>query len=250
MRPDFWRAPTDNDVGSGLGGPWKDFGSRLVAESLSIEAGTTEVVVRAELRAAGFDARAALEYRVFATGEVGIDLELLRGSLPEIPRVGIGGALPGEMDRIEWFGPGPQETYADRKLLPTGRYRGAVADQYARYDTRGQESGNKADARYAAITDGSGAGLLVVGSPLLSVNVLPYSTAALEAAAHAHEIVADGGTHVHFDLAQRGVGGNNSWGLPPEPAYRLEAPAYGFRFWMQPLQPGDDPASLSRRGLP
>lgn len=140
-------------------------------------------------------------------------------------------------------------TYADRLLLPVGLYDGLVADQFVPY-ARPQESGNKADARFVALTDVSGNGLLAVGEPLLSVNASPFSTEALELAKHPHEVVSDGHVHLNLDRAQRGVAGDNSWGRAPLPDYIIEPDAQSYRFWMKALRPGDDLVALARRTLP
>jgi beta-galactosidase len=253
LRPEFWRAPTDNDIGASFhirARAWKELGESLRGVGLEVNEQQGEVTLSTVLTADGEDAAVTLRYRVFATGEVGVAMSVERGSLPEIPRVGYGGALDGGLDRVDWLGPGPEPTYSDRKQLPIGRYRGAVADQYTPYDTRGQEAGNKADVRYAAVVDEMGRGLLAVGAPRLSVSVLPFGSDELEAAARVYELESDGSTYVSFDFAQRGVGGNNSWGHPPEPSYRLDQPSYAYEFWMQSLAAGDDPAVLRRRALP
>jgi beta-galactosidase len=158
-------------------------------------------------------------------------------------------ALDGGLDRIEWLGPGPEPTYSDRLLLPVGLYDGLVADQFVPY-ARPQESANKVDVRFVALTDASGNGLLAVGAPLLSVNASPFSTEALESARHPHEVVSDGHVHLNLDRAQRGVAGDNSWGRAPLPDYIIEPDAQSYRFWMRALRPGDDPVVLARRTLP
>jgi len=250
---EFWRAPTDNDIGAGFNTRarvWRGLGDSLRGVGLDVVEGESDVTLTIALSADGQDAAVRLRYRVFATGELGVELVVERGSLPEIPRIGFGGAVDGSLDRIDWFGPGPEPTYADRKLLPVGRYEGAVADQYTSYDTRGQEAGNKADVRYAALVDANGRGVLVVGSPLLSVSALPFGMEELESAARVYELEGDGSTHVSFDLAQRGVGGNNSWGHPPEPPYLLDESSYRYEFWMQRIDGTDDPAVVRRRALP
>jgi beta-galactosidase len=187
---------------------------------------------------------------VFASGEVGVALGLAPAAgPPELPRFGMRLALGGSLYRVRWLGPGPEPTYSDRRLLPVGLYEGAVADQPVPY-ARAQESGNKVDARWVAVTDAVGNGLLAVGAPLLSVNALPFSTEAIEAAKHPHEIEGDGNTHLHLDRAQRGVGGDNSWGRPPLDPYRIEPEPQSYRYWLRVLQAGDDPAELARSRLP
>ena len=127
-----------------------------------------------------------------------------------------------------------------------GRYETLLANATVRY-ARPQESGNKADVRFAAITDSAGNGLLAVGAPLLSVNASLYSTESIEAAAHPHELTTDGKVHLNLDLAQRGVGGINSWGRAPLDRYILEATERSYQYWLRPLRAGDNPAALARR---
>jgi beta-galactosidase len=124
-----------------------------------------------------------------------------------------------------------------------------VPDQFVPY-ARPQESGNKADVRFVTLTDSAGHGLLAVGEPLLSVNASPFSTEALEAARHPHEVISDGRVHLHLDRVQRGVAGDNSWGRGPLPGYVIGAEAQSYRFWLRALRPGDDPAVLARMSLP
>jgi beta-galactosidase len=254
LRPDFWRAATDNDFGNSLGSKaavWQDVGDGLAVTALTVDTTSDrETVIAAELEASGIAAVFGLTYRVFASGELGVGLGFTPAeTLPELPRYGMRTALVGRFDEIQWFGPGPEPTYSDRKLLAVGLYDGSVADQFVPY-ARPQESGNKADARFVAITDTSGNGLLAVGAPLLSVNASPFAEEALEAAAHPHEVVADGQVHLNLDRAQRGVGGDNSWGAKPLNDYIIRADAQSYRFWIRALEPGDDPVELARRTLP
>jgi beta-galactosidase len=254
LRPDFWRAMTQNDLGNSLesrAAVWQDLANQLAVTALNVDSSSDkETVIAVQVEANGVAAVFALTYRVFASGELGVELAFAPGEeLPELPRFGMRTALSGNFDRIQWFGPGPEDTYSDRLLLPVGLYDGLVADQFVPY-SRPQESGNKADARFAALTDAAGNGLLAVGAPLLSVNASPFDTGALEAARHPHEVIADGQVHLNIDRAQRGVAGDNSWGRAPLRDYVIDADAQSYQFWMRALRPGDDPAELARRTLP
>jgi len=254
LRPDFWRAMTDNDLGNSLrsrSAPWRDVGEELAVTTLSVDSPSDrETVIVAEVEANGISAAVTLTYRVFATGELGVELALEPGPrLPELPRIGMRTALDGAFDRIQWFGPGPEPTYSDRRLLPVGLYDGTVADQFVPY-ARPQESGNKVETRFVALTDGAGNGLLAVGAPLLSVNASPFSAESLETAKHPYELTTDGGVHLNLDLVQRGVAGDNSWGRPPLDAYIIDPVPRSYRYWMKALRSGDDPSDLARRTLP
>jgi beta-galactosidase len=254
LRPDFWRAMTDNDLGNSLrsrAGVWKGLGDRLVATNVQVNASSDdETLIMVEAAAAEVDAVFEIAYRVFASGELAVELSFTPGeSLPELPRFGMRTTLDGAYDRIQWFGPGPGPTYVDRVLQPVGLYEGAVAEQFVPY-ARPQESGNKTDVRFAALTDSLGNGLLAVGAPLLSVNASPFSTEALEAAKHPFEVAPDGGVHLNLDRAQRGVGGDNSWGRAPLKDYIIDADPQSYRFWLQALRAGDDPVEIARQVLP
>ena len=254
LRPDFWRAMTDNDLGNSFrtaAERWEDVGDGLSATSVDIDTSDDkQTVVTVEAEATDVNATFTLVYRVFATGEVGVSLDFApSGTLPELPRFGMRLGLDGAFDHVRWFGPGPEPTYVDRLLLPVGLYEGSVAEQFVPY-ARAQESGNKADVRFIALTDSAGSGLLAVGSPLLSANALPFSREAIDAARHPHEVEADGSVHLNLDRAQRGVAGDNSWGRPPLDEYRIEAVAQSYRFWMRALREGDDPAELATKTLP
>jgi beta-galactosidase len=254
LRPDFWRAMTDNDLGNSLNtraAVWKDLGGELEATALNVEnPSPQETVITAEVESTRIAAVFTLEYRVFATGEVGVSLAFEPSeSLPELPRFGMKTALDGGLGQVQWLGPGPEPTYADRMLLPVGLYEGSVAEQFVPY-ARPQESGNKADARFVAITDAAGNGLLAVGEPLLSVNASPFEMEALEAARHPHEVASDDNVHLNLDRAQRGVAGDNSWGRAPLNEYIIDADAQSYRFWMRALNAGDDPVELARKTLP
>ena len=78
----------------------------------------------------------------------------------------------------------------------------------------------------------------------------PYSTEAIESAAHPYELVSDGTIQLNLDRAQRGVGGDNSWTLPPLDTYIIDAVAQRYEYWLKPLRAGDDPVLLARQRLP
>jgi len=254
LRADFWRAMTDNDLGNSLRSRaevWKGLGDGLQVTSFAVDSSSDkETVITAQAQADGVDAVFVLVYRVFASGEIGIEMSFTPNeTLPDFPRFGMRAVLDGAFDRVQWFGPGPEPTYSDRILLPVGLYDGLVAEQFVPY-ARPQESGNKADVRFVALTDATGKGLLAVGAPLLSANASPFPVEAFEGAKHPHELVSDGLVHLNLDRAQRGVAGDNSWGRSPLRDYIIEAEAQGYRFWLRALRAGDDPAELARRTLP
>ena len=123
---------------------------------------------------------------------------------------------------MEWYGNGPEETYADRQQgAKLGLYSNKVADNMARYMVP-QECGNKTEVRYAKVTDAKGRGLLFAGKGM-SFSALPWTPHELENAAHANELPQVHYTVIRAALAQMGVGGDDSWGAPVHPEYLLPA---------------------------
>ncbi len=256
LMPDFWRAPTDNDRGSRNhynASEWKDAGAQITASSVTVvQLSPSNVEINVEADLESIDSTYTLDYVIFGSGDIIIKAAFRPGTmdLSDLPRFGMQMAMPESYENITWYGPGPQASYSDRKTLPVGVYKGIVADQYFDY-SRPQESGNKAEARWAAITDSTGIGLLAIGDPHLSFNAIPYSAADLEMADHLYEVMPSGQIYVNLDLAQRGLGGDNSWGNPPHPQYILEPQAYSYQYRLH-LLTGDesDLMTLSRFSIP
>jgi len=256
--PDFWRAPTDNDRGRDMAksqGVWRDATGEMTLRGAGVRGaqGDRRVVVLFEH---GFE-RVPVTWRTtyaihsqrgVGCIEVTAELVVPPGTrLPPLPRLGMQMVLGRGLDRIEWFGPGPQETYADRREARTGRYAGTVRDQFYGHYSEPGESGNKVDVRWAAITDGRGAGLLAVGLPLLSVNALHHAAGDLQGAKHPFQLPRRGNTVLNLDWRQQGVGGDDSWGAWPHPQYLIPCESRLYRFRLAALVPGEDAGELARR---
>ena len=175
-----------------------------------------------------------------------------RGGLPEIPRFGMQTALRREYDHLTWHGKGPHETYWDRQDARVGVYSGKAADQLYPY-VKAQESGNKEGVRWLALTNSSGAGVLAVGEPTLSVNALPHTTEDLTVETHKenvypYQLPKRDFVVLNLDARQRGLGGDNSWGALPHAAFRLESGRplkYAYR--LKVLHGGEDLRVLGRQ---
>ena len=102
-----------------------------------------------------------LSYEVFGDGTVRTTLRMDRSDdVGELPEFSVLFMMAPDFDHVKWYGPGPDETYADRchggKL---GIYENRVKDNMAKYLVP-QECGNKVDVRWASVTDEAGHGLL------------------------------------------------------------------------------------------
>ncbi len=244
--PDFWRAPTDNDRGAQMParqGLWRQahHRSQITTQAKALPGGHVQVEVNASL--AAVPATLTTRYTVDAQGWVGVKIAFQPGrdALPDLPRFGTQLRVPASYDHITWYGRGPQETYADRKAARMGVFQQSVAEQVFRY-SRPQETGNKVDVRWVALTNATGQGLLAVGHKPLSLSAIPYTAEDLAHARHFWEIPPRSETVLHLDMAQMGVGGDDSWGALPHEPYRVAAKAYDYGFVLAPLLPASDAA--------
>jgi beta-galactosidase len=170
--------------------------------------------------------------------------------VPILPRFGTLFTLPGQLDQITWYGRGPEPTYSDRKQAPLGVYGGSVAQQYVSY-SRPQENGNKVDVRWVAVTSTSGPGLLAKGlmgvdengepTGALSVAASRFSKEQMENAEYDFQLSDERKTFLNVDLAQLGVGGNDSWGSLPEEPYILRNRDYKYQFMIRGI---DQPPAI------
>jgi beta-galactosidase len=253
LRPDFWRAQTDNDRGRnmlGAQGVWRTAHQEAETRSMSAEAQTRKVVVHAQTYLPKVDATWKTEYHVQASGEILVKATFRpnKTNLPPLPRVGMQMTMPAGFQRLTWFGPGPQETYSDRKDARIDVYGGTVEEQFFADYTEPGETGNKVDVRWLALRNTRGAGLLALGEPRLSAKALHYETEDLNSAMHPFELTRRDYVTLNLDLVQQGVGGDDSWGAWPHAEYLMPCKEYGYSFRLRPVMPGDDLVRLARRG--
>jgi beta-galactosidase len=268
-RPDFWRAPTDNERGRKMAetdpakearkkwknarppqGIWRHAHEETVVESFVATSKTDgrAVEVTVTLKLPKVDVVWTTRYTVFGDGEVNVAASFTPGDtgLPPLPRLGMQMILPAGFDHITWLGPGAQETYIDRQDAKVGLYSGAVDEQFYNDYVEPGESGNKVDVRWATITDRKGVGLLVVGEPLVSVNAMHHTTDDLQNAKHPFELPPRDFTVLNLDWKQQGLGGDTSWGAWPHDAYLIPCAAQGYSFRLRPISSTDNPEQLAR----
>lgn len=252
LRPDFWRAPTDNDRGRKMDksqGVWRDAHKDSQVTGVAMEQPAPDKVV-AKVTHALPRVKAVWEttYTVLGSGDILVAAEFKPADpkQPKPVRLGMQMTLPAGFEKITWLGPGPQETYSDRKDARVGVYSGTVREQFYADYTEPGESGNKVDVRWVSLTNKDGVGLLAVGMPLLSVNALHHTTDDLQNAKHAFQLPARDDVTLNLDLVQQGVGGDDSWGAWPHDEFMIKCQPAGYRFRLRPLVAGDDPGRLAR----
>jgi len=194
-------------------------------------------------------------YTMYGSGDVVLETHVVpAGDLPPLPRIGLQMSLPGRYDTFTWYGRGPHETYADRKLgARVGVYSGTVDDQYVAYVVP-QENGNKTDVRWVALADEGGIGLLAAGmpdghgeSPSLEVSAHHFTTEDLTQAMHTYELGRREEIILNLDYRQSGLG-NGSCGPGVLLQYLLQPCEVAFKIRLRPFSLQEStPAKLSKQ---
>ena len=241
--PWFWRAPTDNDFGAGFqrtANVWRTNRGRTVDSA--VEEYEDSVVVRNVREIVDAPSLFTTTYTFMADGALKVEVVWKRKGefTPELPRLGMRMILPQDYTNIKYYGRGPWENYADRKESSfVGLYEQSTSEQLFPY-VRPQESGNKCDVRWLELTDNEGVGLRIEGLQPLSISAMPYRAEDLDPGLtkkqmHYSDIEPRREVVLSVDLAQRGVGGDNTWGAQPHDPYRLTADRYEYGYIIRPI---------------
>ncbi|MFB7084615.1 glycoside hydrolase family 2 TIM barrel-domain containing protein [Streptomyces sp. NPDC056296] len=254
--PNFWRAPTDNDHGNGQhtrNQTWRDAGDRRKVTDVAVRDLGDRAV---EIKVSGtlpttVESAYTTTYTVFGNGEIKVDNTLHPGAanLPYIPEVGTMLFLPRGLDRLHYYGRGPEENHWDRNTgTDVGLYSGTVAEQWTPY-IRPQENGNKTDVRWIALTGGDGVGLLASGEPLLEANASHFTPEDLSAGVrHDYQLTPRDAVVLRLSHRQMGVGGDNSWGAHTHDEFKLFADRdYSYTYRLRPLTDVKEAMAASRR---
>ncbi|HSK14135.1 MAG TPA: beta-galactosidase small subunit, partial [Phnomibacter sp.] len=240
-QPYFWRAPIDNDFGNRMPdqlGIWRNAHvNRKVTSSTITHKSADSLVLEVAFMLNGIHAPYSVRYHVNAAGEVTItaSIDLTGRELPEMPRFGMRMELGKEYEQLAWYGRGPFENYSDRKTAAfLGEYTSTVTDEYVPY-IRPQEHGYKTDTRWVQLNNGKNVVRIdAIGQPVC-FSTLHYTTEDLDAGMtkkqqRISDLVPRPMTMLHVDHAQRGVGGDNSWGALPHEPYRLNKKQYSYAY--------------------
>lgn len=247
LRPEFWRAPTDNDFGENFpdkAKAWKHAGSNIELTHFSVEQlSNGEVKVNTEHYLADVESRYLVEYGIDNNANVTVDIWFYAAPHKfhsELPRIGSLLQMPLEYEQVDWYGRGPHENYWDRHhSARVGKYHARVKDLYFPY-VRPQENGFRSDVRRVSFTNPKGVGLQISGQPLLGFAAQVYDVHDYDqferVGKHPHDLVAKDRLFINIDYKQRGVGGTDSWGTPPLFKYRLPWRDYHYQIRLSALK--------------
>ena len=254
VRPNYWRAPNDNDYGNGAPSrwqPWKVFGK----ENKPVEVTEKTVegcrVVKVTYRYEDLGCENVIIYTLDPYGVLTVDAQMSEATLKEAPRYGVRWRMPSEFANVRFYGRGPWENYCDRKDgAMFGIYSCDVDDMYTPY-VRPQENGHRVDVRWLEIKNEKGRGLVVFAMDkefefnALHNSVEDFDTEESDAPyqwnnfvendphdigrarnvmkkqTHVCDISPRDFTEICIDSRMTGVGGDNSWGAETYEKYKV-----------------------------
>lgn len=235
-KPNFWRAPNDNDCGNLMQMRYAQW--KIASMYLSHKYPTgghypagyePKIQVHEDCAEITFTyvmpttpaSQCELTYKVYGDGTIRTTLSYDPvKELGDMPEFGVMFKFDADYNQVTWYGMGPEETYVDRcQGAKLGIYKNKVEDNMAKYLVP-QECGNKVGVRWATVTDRKGRGMLFAGDQI-EFSALPYTPHEMENAMHPYELPQVHYTVVRVSKQQMGIAGDDSWGAKTHPEYLL-----------------------------
>ncbi|WP_394775669.1 glycoside hydrolase family 2 TIM barrel-domain containing protein [Flavobacterium sp.] len=245
LRPNFWRAPNDNDFGANLQinlKAWKEATENPTLLNWTYsETKDNKILVKATYNLTSVSSTLELNYEINSNGELSVKEELnidKTKETPVLPRFGMEIILPKDFSSISYYGRGPHENYIDRNYsAKVGLYNQTVSEQYYPY-IRPQETGNKTDVRWLELSNDK-LKITVTSNELLATTALHFLNEDLDDGLqkdqrHAAELKERDLTSLKIDSKQMGVGGIDSWQAWPMEKYLLRGKTYLYQFKITP----------------
>ena len=265
LRPNFWRAPTDNDFGNYMpdwASAWNEAADHRELVSLKpVKEDKSLVQVQADYRFSDAAKQPVAAWSTVFSFDTAGELHVLNQFIkaegqPVVPRIGMNVEIRHDLEQVSWFGRGPFENYSDRKqAADVGLYRNRVKDHYVPY-MRPQENGYKTDVRWLRLQDSGSLGLEIRSDELMSFGVhhnrlqdfVPPVKIAITSEdgpgarenrervnVHVNDIVPRELISLDIDLGQMGVGGDDSWGKRTLMKYSFTESNYSYGFTLRPF---------------
>ncbi len=237
----FYRAPTGIDEGIPHRSPnyadeWSALGlheneNRKEIKRIRVYAAPSRVVIQVHALYHG-----CIETQTdYAIGGRGIEISNTvanNADVDTIPRIGLQFAFASDWNRIRWYGRGPWENYADRKISAfVGLYESTVEEQHVPY-IKPVECGGKEDVRYLYVS-ADDRKVKVTGAGHFHFDIHPYSVEQAENAAYADELGASDSVFLHIDHKHAGLGGDNGWTKNIHDEYRVGKGIYHYKITLE-----------------
>lgn len=226
-KPNFWRAPTDNDNGNQMPfryAIWKTASLYQIVKfsGYEVKEDVVEIVYFYE-----FPNMSQIEYKVTycvdRKGKVKVDIDYKgENGISPMPEFGFLFQIPAEYEKITWYGKGPEENYWDRNFgYKIGLYHSNVKKEVTPY-LYPQECGNKTQVYYARVQNKIGRGILIEADAA-NFSALPYTPHELENADHSYALPPVHYTTIRISKNQMGIGGDDSWGAKTHSEFLVPA---------------------------
>ena len=247
LKPNFWRAATDNDMGAGLQKKYKAWNEpemRLANINVRQLKKENAVEITSNYNLIGVNAGLVITYLIDGrTGGIEVTESLSASESSKVSdmfRFGMLMQLPYNMSQSVYYGRGPIENYSDRnECMPLGIYSQDAKEQYFPY-IRPQESGTKSDIRWWNQLASDDFGIRIISDKPFYASAIHFNTDELDDGdekdqRHSSELKESGFTNLFLDAEHIGVGGTNSWGAKPLDKYLVKYGDKQFKFTIKPI---------------
>ncbi len=278
LRPNFWRAPNDNDYGNGMPARlqmWKTLSRNFTTEKVSSTKDENSAQINIEYNLNDI-ASYRIVYQIWANGTINVSASYAPKSsefIPDLPRLGVRFRMPASYNNIKYFGRGPSDNYIDRnKGYAVGEYNTTAEEMYFPY-VRPQENGHRTDTRWITATNKNARGLLIKAENTVGFNALRNSVECFDSEEakhgdyqwqnfskqeienrnpemaknvlrrmhHINDVVFKDYVEISVDMKQQGVGGYDSWAAPTQPGFTIPGnESYNWAFSIVPIQKAAD----------
>lgn len=227
-KPNFWRAPTDNDRGNNMdlnSSIWKVAGLYSQADGFKSTISEDNVVVHFDYKLAALcDVVCEVEYKINSDGTLEVT-QTLDGheNLPSIPEFSFMMPTDKSLHNIRWYGFGPDDTYEDTINNAKLSIFESSAEESLKPYTILQETGNKCGVRWMEVKADDKTGFKISSDKALQISCLPYTPHQMEAAWRLNRLPDVYETILRISSRKMGVGGDDSWGAPIHPEYTIDS---------------------------
>ena len=246
IKPNFWRAPIDNDYGFLMPFKlkvWKQASKKQNFESIKIKNLKRQgVEVKTNYYLPDVKAFVDITYSIKINGRINIKTSLsgISEKLPVLPLFGTNFIINKSYDNVVWYGRGPHENYQDRKTSSlVGIYNYKVSQMYFPY-IRPQENGNRTDTRWLSLTNSEGNGIIIESSNLFEFSSHhqyndDFDGGDRKSQTHTYDIIKRPIVNLNINYKQMGVGGDDSWGKQPHDEYKIKPVNLSFNYSISPI---------------
>lgn len=257
-KPNFWRAPTENDdtqitATQQAAFNWKRYNLDNLTPVLktitvnTVQKGMIEITSKHDLLSQKNEKMIenTFTYSIFSNGEILLnqqiscinDFDFLNTF--GFAKVGFEMVLPNGFEKFTFFGKGPWENYSDRKeSAMVERYESTVDEQYFPYSVP-QATGNHANVRWSALQNSQGLGIVAYGISHYETSALHYNSLDLTRKSSSN-LEPQKDIFWNLDLLQSGLG-SASCGPGVRENYIVPIDNYNFSIRLKPLLPSENP---------